>query len=79
MCLAGMIVYPLVACAAPVTMVADMTIGVVECVFCTLIRRDSLEAVAELAKKKIVISPLHHFIFVTTSLAQSAFVIVLWN
>jgi hypothetical protein len=60
-------------------MVADMTIGVVECVFCTLIRCDSLEAVAELAKKKIIMSPLHHLILVITSLADSAFIFVLWN
>jgi hypothetical protein len=78
MYLAGMIVYPLTLCAASVTMVADMAIGVAECTFCTL-RGSGLRDVAELAKKKIIISPLHHLIFVTTSLAESAFVIVLWN
>src|SRR4051812_10195798 len=59
-------------------MVADIMIGVAECAFCTL-RGDSLQNVAELAKKKIIISPLHHLILATTSLAESAFVIVLWN
>src|SRR3954464_13150716 len=78
MYLAGIVVYPLIICATPVTMVADIMIGVAECAFCTL-RGDSLQNVAELAKKKIIISPLHHLILATTSLAESAFVIVLWN
>src|SRR5271157_5488898 len=61
--LGGMAVYPIVVCAAPVTMVADMTIGVAECIFCAIYRRDSLADIATLAKKKLVISPLHHLTF----------------
>jgi hypothetical protein len=71
--LGGMAVYPIVVCAAPVTMVADMTVGVAECIFCAVVRRDSLADIASLAKKKLVISPLHHLIFIITSLALPAF------
>jgi hypothetical protein len=72
MYLGGMVVYPLVICAAPFSMVADMTIGVAECIFCAIVRRDSLADIADLAKKKLVVSPLHHLTFIITSLALPA-------
>jgi len=70
--LGGMVVYPIVICATPVTMVADVAIGIAECIFCTFVRGDSLRDVAELARKKIVVSPLHHLTFIITSLTPSA-------
>jgi hypothetical protein len=69
--LGGMVVYPLVICAAPVTMLADMAIGVAECIFRTL-SGDSLRDVAELARKKTIVSNLHNLTFIITSLALPA-------
>ncbi len=66
------VVYPIIICAAPVTMVADVVIGVAECIFCTIVRGDSLRDVAELARKKIIVSPLHHLTFIISSLAVPA-------
>lgn len=60
--LAGFPVYCIAVCATPVTIVADMVIGVTECAFCALKGLPSSD-IASLAKKKILVAPLHQMIF----------------
>jgi len=75
MYLGGMIAYPFVFCAAPLTMAADIVTGIAESVFC-LCRGFKLRDVAQLAKKKIMVSPLHHLTFVAVNLGLPSILII---
>jgi hypothetical protein len=75
MYLAGMVAYPLVFCATPLTMAADVIMGVAESAFC-ICRGFKLKDVAELAKKKIIISPIHHLTFLSLSLGLPSIILL---
>lgn len=75
MYLGGMAAYPFVFCAAPLTMTADIVTGIAESIFC-ICRGFKLRDVAQLAKKKIIISPLHHLSFVAVNLGLPSLLIL---
>ncbi|MBS0648780.1 MAG: J domain-containing protein [Verrucomicrobia bacterium] len=75
MYLGGMVAYPFVFCAAPLTMAADVIMGVVESAFC-ICRGFKLKDVAELAKKKILVSPIHHLTFLSSSLGLPSIIML---
>jgi hypothetical protein len=75
MYLGGMAAYPFVFCAAPLTMAADVVTGIAESFFC-ICRGFKLRDIAQLAKKKIIVSPLHHLTFVAVNLGLPSLLII---
>ena len=60
--LGGMVALPITLCAAPLTLVADLIIGLAECIFC-LYHNVSKEDLFILAHRKFVVSPCQHLAF----------------
>lgn len=75
MYLGGVAAYPFVFCAAPLSMAADVVTGIAESFFC-ICRGFKLSDVAQLAKKKLIVSPLHHLTFVAVNLGIPSILIL---
>ncbi len=58
----GMIALPITLCAAPITMVADIVIGIGECAFC-IYKQVARDEILTIAHRKFVISPCQHLAF----------------
>lgn len=56
------ILYPIVICLAPITLVADIVIGVVEIIFAYYMNASSA-ALYSIAHKKLIASPIQHLAF----------------
>ena len=57
------VVYPLILCLAPFTLVADIVIGVVEIIFAFYMNA-SKEVLYSIARKKLIASPIQHITFI---------------
>lgn len=71
----SMVVTPIVLCAVPLTITADIVVGIAESAFCLIYRRDGLQAVGAVAKKKMIVSPLHQLTYVMITLGAGAVLI----
>lgn len=64
--LGGMVAYPLMLCSTPVTILADIIIGIAECAFC-LYQEVSKEDLLIIAHRKFVVSPCQQLSFLLGS------------
>ncbi|MBS0648525.1 MAG: J domain-containing protein [Verrucomicrobia bacterium] len=68
---AGMVVYPLVFCGTPLTILADMIVGIAETAFC-FYHGFSRYDLLEIAKRKIIVSPTQQLMYLMMSSAVPA-------
>jgi hypothetical protein len=69
--LGGMVLYPLILCATPLTILSDIVTGIFE-TGVSLYRGHGLRAAGQVAKKKMIVSPLHQLTFLAANLGASA-------